>query len=196
MLKQFLREEGGNFAVIFGLSLFPLVGLLGAAFDYTQLSDTKARIQSAADVAMLAAAKDADSFNEFQTLSSQYMATNLPDVEVSVETRPGAKSVKVDIGSNYETSFLGLLGFDTLKMNVNLEIATNKFGSGNTTLRIREAKELLEAANITEKRMLSAVNKLPPRDQDRASRKIRQRFDELRHKIEAGSDATPIHLIK
>ncbi len=47
--RAFGEAEGGNVAIIFGMSLIPLVGLVGAAVDYSQANSVRSAMQTAAD---------------------------------------------------------------------------------------------------------------------------------------------------
>lgn len=57
LLESFRTNERGNVAIIFGLSLLPVMGLTGAAVDYTRASQLRGRMAVAADAAVLAAVK-------------------------------------------------------------------------------------------------------------------------------------------
>ena len=41
LLKRFVSDRSGAAALIFGLSLIPIVGLIGAAVDYSRVSDAR-----------------------------------------------------------------------------------------------------------------------------------------------------------
>ena len=56
LLTKFNRSETGNIAVIFALSLLPMLSFVGAAVDYSVTSSKRSRIQSMLDSAMLAGA--------------------------------------------------------------------------------------------------------------------------------------------
>lgn len=57
--ERFRRDRGGNVAVIFALSLIPMIGIIGIGVDYGRLLATKAQLDAAADAAALAAATEA-----------------------------------------------------------------------------------------------------------------------------------------
>ncbi|MCB1438537.1 MAG: hypothetical protein KDJ63_02080 [Nitratireductor sp.] len=57
-MKNFLRNESGNFAVIFGLSLVPLAMLSAITVDYSNYKRMEGVAINAAEAAILAAAKD------------------------------------------------------------------------------------------------------------------------------------------
>jgi Flp pilus assembly protein TadG len=54
-LQRFARDQDGNLAPMFALSLLPILGLVGITLDYTQSSARKAALDSIADSASLAA---------------------------------------------------------------------------------------------------------------------------------------------
>ncbi|MEK4034367.1 pilus assembly protein TadG-related protein [Methylocystis sp. IM3] len=56
-LLSFKRDNRGVVGVIFGLSLLPMLGMVGAAIDYSATARVRAGLRSAADAAVLAAAR-------------------------------------------------------------------------------------------------------------------------------------------
>ena len=54
ILLAFAPASAGNVAVIFGITVIPVVGLVGAAVDYSRVNLAKAAIQSALDSTALA----------------------------------------------------------------------------------------------------------------------------------------------
>ncbi len=56
--KRFAQDERGAVALIFGLSLIPVMGLTGAAVDYSRASLVRTELQAATDATALALAKD------------------------------------------------------------------------------------------------------------------------------------------
>ncbi|MCB1457792.1 MAG: TadE/TadG family protein [Nitratireductor sp.] len=55
-LAAFRQSRNGNFAITFALVLTPIMLCAGAAVDYSRISDTRTRMQDAADTAALTAA--------------------------------------------------------------------------------------------------------------------------------------------
>ena len=51
-------EPRGNVAIIFALSVFPIMVLLGLALDWQQLSSSKERVQHLLDSAVIAGARE------------------------------------------------------------------------------------------------------------------------------------------
>jgi len=56
LLSRFRENEDGNVTIMFGISVVAVVGLMGAAMDYSTMSSAKARSQSIADQTALSAA--------------------------------------------------------------------------------------------------------------------------------------------
>lgn len=59
MLRRFAKDERAAVGIMFGLTLVPMVGFVGAALDYSRASLVRLDLQSAADVTALSLAKDA-----------------------------------------------------------------------------------------------------------------------------------------
>ncbi len=58
-MSGFFRNERGSVAILFSLGLTGLVGFVGAAMDYSRISNTRSTLQKALDAATLMAGKDA-----------------------------------------------------------------------------------------------------------------------------------------
>src|ERR1700733_3219424 len=54
-MRRLLRDRSGNVAIIFGLSLIPIIFLTGMAMDFTSATSKRVRLNAAADAAALAA---------------------------------------------------------------------------------------------------------------------------------------------
>ncbi len=57
-IKRFAQDERGTVALIFGLSLIPVMGMTGAAVDYSRATLVRTELQAATDATALALAKD------------------------------------------------------------------------------------------------------------------------------------------
>lgn len=58
IFKRWISDRSGSTATTFAVAIMGLVGVSGAAIDYSQLSGSRAKLQSAADAAALAGAKE------------------------------------------------------------------------------------------------------------------------------------------
>ncbi len=55
LMNRFRRDQRGNLAVIFAVAAVPLISAIGCAIDYSEATRIKAKLQSAADAAAVAA---------------------------------------------------------------------------------------------------------------------------------------------
>ncbi|MEZ5799705.1 MAG: TadE/TadG family type IV pilus assembly protein [Nitratireductor sp.] len=96
--RSFIKDRGGNFAIIFGLSLVPLMGLAGAAVDYSRILKAENRLQSAADAAALAAASGGDDVNDMRRIAASFLESNAPDLSPTAETTVSGNTLTVAYG--------------------------------------------------------------------------------------------------
>ena len=54
ILKSFWADKRGNVAMMFGLAMIPLVGVVGAAIDYSRVSHVRVKLADSLDAALLA----------------------------------------------------------------------------------------------------------------------------------------------
>ena len=125
-LRHFARSRSGNVGIIFGLSLVPAVGIIGAAVDYTRASQIHAALDDIADSAALAAvAKGSINPNQLalqQIITARALAKKAFDTEVtkrglsvtsssaSAVNLTGALQVKVNYTANVPAYFGKFLG--------------------------------------------------------------------------------------
>jgi hypothetical protein len=113
---SFQRDDGGNVALMFGVSLILIVGVVGAAIDYSRASSLKAAFQVAADAAALAAIADpAATFETRESIAKRVASANLEklrqgiDVTVRIsEHRDG--TVRVEVLGDSDSTFLAAIG--------------------------------------------------------------------------------------
>src|SRR5215471_2770110 len=118
-LRRFAGAKDGNTVVVFALSFIPLVGLTGAAVDYSRANQLQTAMQVAADTTALMVAQSAASQtaaavqsatnNYYRALFSNPAATNL--AVTGTYTSTGGSNVVVLATASYKTSFMGLLGY-------------------------------------------------------------------------------------
>lgn len=136
---RFASDRQGNTLVTFALAFIPLVGLMGAAVDYSRAYAIQTTMQAAADTTALMVAQSATSetANDLQTQVSSYYtalftrtdATNLQ--VVGTHTTANGSTVVVTATATYRTSFMGVLGFSRLPL-----AASSTASYGNLRLRV------------------------------------------------------------
>lgn len=137
-LRDFRRADGGNIAIIFGLSAIPIVGLMGAAIDYSRANSAKAAMRAALDATALMLSKEAASLTteQINANADKYFKANF--------NRPEAKNIKITptytsassqlhlLGeASLDTHFVSLLGKDSIGIS-----ATSTAKWGNSRLRV------------------------------------------------------------
>ena len=120
-LRRFQRDESGNFAMLFGLSIVPLLGLTGAAVDYSRASKARAELSAAIDSAALMAARDASKLTdaELTTRINNWIKNNLsPETAARFGTASIAidrvnRTVNISGNIDVDTSIARVLGQNT-----------------------------------------------------------------------------------
>jgi len=196
LLRRFFSYNEGNFGIIFGLMLAPMLGLAGAAIDYSMLHNRQLKIQSAADIALLAAARDAPTSTEFYRLAENYLAANLDGIQVETIAKANPKNVSLSISSDFETSFLALIGHKKIGIKVYSEVAVDKFGRGSTQTTGYSNQALMNELDDIEAQLLKQIYKLRPRDQEKARMRIRQQMAHLRRQASAAAGSDDIYLAR
>jgi Flp pilus assembly protein TadG len=123
-LTRFLKDRRGGVAPMFALAVIPVVGLVGAAVDYSRANAAKAGMQAALDATALAMAKLAPTLtqSQLQTQTAAYFnamfsypeAKNLtitPTYSVS-----GGAQLTVTGSASIDTSFMSVMGHSSLNI--------------------------------------------------------------------------------
>ena len=118
---RFRGDQGGNFAIMAAVLLFPVLACVAAAADISLFYSDRTAVQSAADAAALAAAKqfstDPDK-GRLQTLAENVFAANTAGLahttgtltyEGTDWTPSGTRELKISVCSSYDPFFLSAL---------------------------------------------------------------------------------------
>ncbi|WP_028349327.1 TadE/TadG family type IV pilus assembly protein [Bradyrhizobium murdochi] len=102
LLSRFRRDQRGNVAVIFTIAAIPLISAVGCAVDYSQATRIKAKMQTAADAASIAA-----------------LAQKSPGfLAASVMTGNGSVTAGVTDANNvFDANMNGVTGYQNLARN-------------------------------------------------------------------------------
>jgi Flp pilus assembly protein TadG len=120
-LRRFARDRKGNVAIIFGLTLAPIVLLTGMGIDYTVATQRKAMLDAAADAAALAAvtptmmsqpssASITAATNMFNSQASNISGVGSPSVSVSAADNGLKRTATVTWSASSQNTFAGVLG--------------------------------------------------------------------------------------
>jgi len=158
-LKNFIQNEAGNYGIIFGLVLFPVIGSVALAVDYSGFSRQKNHVQTSLDAAALASSKEyaSGAFSaatpaleqaKLDAYAKDFFLSNIPAtippeniaLSAAFTTAPklgqdglwfDEKAVSLTATLEYEMAIAPVVGFDTLTSQITSEVAM-----GNLTVEI------------------------------------------------------------
>ena len=139
LLKRFVTDQEGVFAVIFGVMAIVLVALGGAAVDYVQVDQVKSRAQIALDAAALALQPEifqtgkttAQIKAELETTAQDLLDERISDSQVDVDvdlvdydTDAGRLYIRAQL--SVPTAFVALLGINELDFPISTQVTRKK----------------------------------------------------------------------
>jgi Flp pilus assembly protein TadG len=92
----FLQDRRGSVVPMFALAVIPVVGLIGAAVDYSRANSLRSGVQAALDATALAMARSAP------TLTEDQLKTQAAAHFAALFNKPGAKNI--DVNTVYSTT--------------------------------------------------------------------------------------------
>ncbi len=126
----FIADEKGNIAIMTAVSLLGIVVAAGAAIDYSRLSSSTSNYQQAADAAVLAASKKRNSMTmaEMTVYARKLFDANLNNRSGTVTSfklnqNDKTHRLTLDTKGHMETSFIGLVGIDSLDFDIKSQVA-------------------------------------------------------------------------
>jgi Flp pilus assembly protein TadG len=131
-MRRLPQSERGAFAVLFAILLPPILGLMAVAFDLSQFLVMKQQLAAAVDAAALdVGASPSLSDAAASTEAQSFIAANYPAVSSvgtlqSVSVTRTTNTVAVTANATMNTTFLGIIGYNTLSVVVNAQIAVSQ----------------------------------------------------------------------
>ncbi len=120
--QAFVQNRDGNVALLFGLTLLPILAATGAAIDYSRASNARAQLSNAVDSTVLALAKRAPLMTDAQlrTEAESYFRSVLKDrtdlASLPLTVNRSDKRLAITAAGIMPTSFMKLLGTPTLRV--------------------------------------------------------------------------------
>lgn len=159
---RFAPAVDGGVLITFALALIPLVGLVGAAIDYSRAAAIRTSLQAVTDATALAIAKNASSQSAADLQSSatnyfkaQYTRPDSQDLQIKAtyidgQTEGSSSSVTVNASAVMKTNFMGILGFTQIPLSVS---SVTKWGN----VRLRVALVLDNTGSMSDSGKMSAL---------------------------------------
>ena len=123
-LDRFWRDRAGVTAMLFGLTLIPMLGFVGGAIDFANAYQHRTKLQNAVDAATLAAGREVDlgaSEGEAIAAANKVLQSNLGEdfpAGASVNFNISGKTVTATGNLNVDTYILGVLGVNQFPVQV------------------------------------------------------------------------------
>ncbi|WP_169728773.1 VWA domain-containing protein [Salinarimonas rosea] len=159
-MREAIASRGGNVTLAFALVMVPILGLIGAAVDYTRARNAADRIQLALDNAALAAVRDPDATSKetLLTFARQQLETVLgPDASLTIAELDGDKvdetvwlRARVRVG----TTFMRVVNVDDVSVSryseasygrksIDIALVMDNTGSMGSRSKMTELKRAL-----------------------------------------------------
>ena len=140
MRSRFFADQSGGVAPLFALGLVPMIGLAGAAIDYSRANAARTAMQATLDSAALMVAKDAQTIPPTQasSVASSYFnaAFDKPDVQslqvtASIGNGPnGGTMVTAQATAVVQTTFMHVLGHSSMAVAARATVTNANDGLG------------------------------------------------------------------
>lgn len=158
LLQRFIDDRRASVVPLFALTFIPLIGLVGAAVDYSRAAAVRTAIQSAADATALALSKTAATTDAAQLQSlavAQFGAVfdqpSAQNVSVSAAySSTNGSQLEVKASATVNTLFMGIIGFPELAVGAS---GTSVWG----TTRLRVALALDNTGSMASNGKLDAL---------------------------------------
>lgn len=141
-LRRFATDRRANILPMFGLAFIPVVGLIGAAVDYSRANAVKTKLQAALDSTALAMSAKAasQSAGELQASALSYFNALFQSTDAGAVTfsatyamTDAGPQVTVNGATTVPTKFMNIPGFGIANIPVN---GSSTSAWGNTRLRV------------------------------------------------------------
>src|SRR5215211_3135688 len=127
LTRRFRGDRSGTTAVLFGLSVIPVMAIVGSAVDYGRASAARTELQRAVDAAALTLVRDAASLDEpkLKERGRSLVRGLLKDLHGfsadKITVSRNAKTIRVAASGTMKTAFMAVAGFDGIAIGSEAE---------------------------------------------------------------------------
>ena len=160
-IKQALADKRGSVAIIFGLSFLPMLAMSAAALDYSRAVQTRTRLQTSLDSAVLVAARDGSTMTDAQLTAR---ARNFVDANMTGNAAPftldqftmtrAGKNIYLTGSATVATALLPAIGINSVTVtssakstwgdnNIEIALVLDNTGSMSSSNKMTELKRAL-----------------------------------------------------
>src|SRR5256885_1856977 len=139
MHARFLADQHGGVAPIFALALVPMIGLAGAAIDYSRASAARTAMQASLDATTLMIAKDAQLIasdqvgaRATQLFNAGFGRDDVQSIQVNAVVSSGTAgtTVTATAGGAVATTFMHIVGQSTMNIAAHASVVSASDGLG------------------------------------------------------------------
>jgi Flp pilus assembly protein TadG len=133
MWSRFIADRRGGVAPIFALAIVPVIGLVGAAVDYSRANAGRTAMQATLDATALMLSRDAAGMNPDQVtarattfFNAQFNRPEMKDVQVTAllgNPQAGSYTLNVTATGNVPTTFTKMLGKDKIDVKSSADVS-------------------------------------------------------------------------
>jgi Flp pilus assembly protein TadG len=128
---KFVDRRDGSVMTTFAFALIPLLGLVGAAVDYSRANDVRTSLRKTLDSAVIAGARDGST--NWVNVATNFFNANVQSKGSSVSTPTFAltssRSYTGSVNASVPTFFLGLLGVNSINVDVTATASVSTNGN-------------------------------------------------------------------
>jgi Flp pilus assembly protein TadG len=116
ILHRFIRNPHGSVAPLFALAAIPILGLIGAAADYSRAAAVRAKLQTSLDTALLAGVKDgsANWTNVAAAVFNADAAATSATVATPTFQTDGNGGYRASVNGTVPTSFMAIFAMNSI----------------------------------------------------------------------------------
>jgi Flp pilus assembly protein TadG len=130
-IRRFGNDRNGNIVPLFAVAVIPIIGLVGAAVDYSRASAIRSEMQAGLDATALMLSKEASGLTKEQLeekATAYFKATfNRPEakgvvITPTLTTKDGRSTIRVVSTGSVDTTFSRLLGHSNIDLGSGSEV--------------------------------------------------------------------------
>jgi len=155
IIKLFLRDNQGNFGMVFGLIAMPLILAIGISFDYVRAYNARRDMQVDLDAAVLAAVNDIDALTEQKlrekvklwfAAQSEMQTTRyvLADAKITIDKTN--RTINAVASGNVPTSLLQVANIEKIDVSVRTSVAGPAASYLNVYILLDKSASMMLAA--------------------------------------------------
>jgi Flp pilus assembly protein TadG len=132
MRSRFFADQHGGVAPIFALAIVPIIGLAGAAVDYSRAAAARSAMYAALDATGLMLSKDAATMTPGQIsakatdiFNAEFSRTDVSNLQVNAvlnSPQQGSFTLTVSASGNVATTFTRVLGQNSVALNASTDV--------------------------------------------------------------------------